>query len=128
MDTSGTYIKMCNCPKIQKQAQYKVYNYFVSIQTLQLRCSHLADYDYMKNMNMLHEEAEYIWLPRQDQIQEMLCPKAGVAYFTSNLFEWLEKPRQYQPKSMEQLWLCLYMHENHNLKWDGEKWIKTKES
>ncbi len=71
---------------------------------------------------------ELIWLPRQDQLQEMF-PKeyepvvlAELMYLTfinsadTNLRASL---RHY---SMEQLWLAFVMKEKFNKTWDGETW------
>ena len=127
MDTSETYIKMCDCPEIQEQAQYEIFNYFICVQTGQIRFSHINDYDYMKNMNMLQKEREYIWLPRQDQIQQMIGLELGELIngfdsFCNGILRMYDCSDDF-PNSMEQLWLAFYMHEKHGKIWDGEKWI-----
>ena len=72
------------------------------------------------------EKITCIFLPRQDQLQEMIdwsgfsyivsmqCYKIDAFYRTLNYF----------PDSMEQLWLAFVMHKKHGKRWDGEKWIK----
>ena len=135
MDTSPKYIEMCDCEEIQSQAIYVVYNFFIDAKTLALRFSDITDYDYMKTMNALHTEREYLWLPRQDQIQEMfelppigderfqVITPFGFAYKLYNFAEEIRNPnKKYPYGSMEQLWLAFYMDEKHNKQWDKNKW------
>jgi len=70
-----------------------------------------------------------IWLPRQDQLQEMcaggcpggymkmlvkICGWDGVTYSS----DWAIKF-----KSMEQLWLAFVMKEKYNKTWNGKEWV-----
>lgn len=72
-----------------------------------------------------------IWLPRQDDIQEM-CEAIPMkmspwdkAYWLYSFAESHRNPNEPFPfKSMEQLWLAYYMWEKHGLTWDGKKWTK----
>lgn len=63
---------------------------------------------------------DHLWLPRQDQIQDMLLKGLAnvskLVYFT----QWL-KTATYNPHtySMEMLWLMYYMEEVHNKKWNA---------
>ena len=75
-----------------------------------------------------------VWLPRQDQLQEMLeFPTGSFKYnfwdALADLYEWSfsanwEKFKDYIPLSMEQLWLAFVMKEKYNKVWNGEEWIK----
>jgi hypothetical protein len=113
MDKSKEYIKMCDCPDIQEQWGYR--------KTIKPNV-----HDFVH-----HEEAKYtfgreVWLPRQDQIQEMLQPIElhelldmcgnGSGIMWEALHEYAD--------SFEQLWLAFYMLEKHKKKWDGKKWMK----
>ena len=72
-----------------------------------------------------------IWLPRQDQLQEMLEEKSlpHLAW----LFDKFCNPNPLHPyykdcqvsakTSMEQLWFSFVMKENHNKVWSGTEWL-----
>ncbi len=64
----------------------------------------------------------FIWLPRQDQIQEMInyCS----TNFICGLYDWFVEPggREDEFDSYEKLWLAYYMWEYHKKTWDGKKW------
>ena len=89
--------------------------------------------------NKLFEVVEYeyddvIWLPRQDQLQEMLIERKGYSKHDAleNLLTDFEN-WHYDFKmcdmlwvftSMEQLWLAFVMKEKYNKIWNGKNWIK----
>ena len=68
-----------------------------------------------------------VWLPRQDQLQEMLHCSIGEgmnrlwAYF----HEWFCKigAVEYSKSSWEQLWLAFVMKEKYGKVWNGEGWV-----
>ena len=76
-----------------------------------------------------------IWLPRQDQLQEMFNFPYGTAKdwlwtlldvihkfgFNSKFKEWI-------PCSMEQLWLAFIMKEKYNKVWTNNEWRNGSES
>ena len=136
MDTSRTYIKMCDCEEIQGESEYDDRDFFVHTGNTEL-ANELSYHssEYMKSMNDLHRDREYIWLPRQDQIQEMfelppigderfqVITPLGFAYKLYDFAEEIRNPnKKYPYGSMEQLWLAFYMHEKHNKRWDGITW------
>jgi len=118
VDTSETYIKMCDCPEIQRQGT---------------RPRNLIDNsDYA---SILIGDGSYnnpfhrVWLPRQDQLQEMLLkywwsdeqPGNNISVMLQKFDWWLNDTcPKYQ--AMEQLWLAFVMKEKHNKIWDGERW------
>jgi len=65
-----------------------------------------------------------IWLPRQDQLQEMIewkkifIVKEGKEYQQRSLGDILLRAN-----SMEQLWLAFVMKEKFNKRWDNKKWV-----
>ncbi len=68
-----------------------------------------------------------IWLPRQDQLQEMVG--GNPESLINDLNDWLEwidftiyNEYAKQFTSMEQLWLAFVMKEKYNKTWDGEQW------
>ena len=74
----------------------------------------------------------WIWLPRQDQLQKMISESGEDQYYDlRSLWEWTrEGPEgedwqtQYsqQFKTMEQLWLAFVMKEKYNKVWDSGDW------
>jgi len=132
MDTSEIYIKQCDYGEIQKQRKLKIGD-IIKINNLKPDIIISIDKDRLNEIqtsrgfgfSLPSKLNSIIWLPYQHQIQEMIYPhKDGVPYLTVELYGWLQKPRNYQPKSMEQLWLAFYMYEKHKKTWDGEKWRK----
>ncbi len=71
-----------------------------------------------------------IWLPRQDQLQEMIVlheildsSKSKIASLLSRFWAWyLNTTNEFT--SMEQLWLAFVQKENHGKSWNGEDWVK----
>ena len=121
MDTSREYIKMCDCPEIQvDEFDYRPNFHFAYYLDEQWKIEH----------DFLGGEKLPIWLPRQDQIQEMLI-KEKFGTFDANWDICVEIPMQFVAKnptlelsSMEQIWLSCYMLSIHHKLWDGEKWEK----
>jgi len=145
MDNSETYIKMCDCPEIQENCKMLVGDYFIDMSQRASVTIHNVDVGMrLCLINILDGIREMdtndIWLPRQDQIQEML-PNYG--HFERHInallgfIEWFQSEVKVYPKrsnyedlekkyaSSEQLWLAFYMHEKHSKIWDGNKWTKT---
>ncbi|KKM75481.1 hypothetical protein LCGC14_1389750 [marine sediment metagenome] len=107
MDTSETYIKMCDCEEIQDKKPFDPYH----------------------NTSVWHDDSwgGFTWLPRQDELQEMVIDDGiyRMLYkfdlFYHNLyrgFEWTGKCFS----SMEQLWLAFVMKYFSGKVWDGEGW------
>ena len=132
MDTSESYIKMCEkAEEIQEYALPLLVNkepFYKSIficsvcRTETGNCIAHPDLDKREHIS--------IWLPRQDQLQEMLSFPAGS--FKDNFWsaladftEWgyREKWLDWIPLSMEQLWLAFVMRQLHSRVWNGGEWI-----
>ena len=77
-----------------------------------------------------------IWLPRQDQLQEMVGVKTVGEFenFASGNYmmgwddgsAWLRLDGyrcDYDSYSLEQFWLCVVMKEKYNKVWNGEDWV-----
>jgi hypothetical protein len=87
-----------------------------------------------------HHEAQYgIWLPRQDQLQEIvrgerhmhLLAYEFAAYFHGTvdpLCQYLGRDNYTvdSDNSMEQMWLAYVMKTKYNKVWNGEDWIAAK--
>lgn len=71
---------------------------------------------------------EYIWLPRVDQLQEMLickypegqCPSYKFRDMVREFYEFVEI--QFNFYSMEELWLGFVMGKLYNKIWNGQDW------
>ena len=84
----------------------------------------LVDYEYETGYM-----ASDIWLPRQDQLQEMVLPMYRYYQLESMLWDFEKWCELFVPAhtSMEQLWLAFVMKKNRTKIWDGEEWIKESE-
>ena len=119
MDTSEIYIKMCDCSEIQGEGvlpSRKYVNWFHD----KKRKHNYESYG--------RADDDSLWLPRQDQIQEMMWSKYCFS-FISELDFIIQKIKKDKVKaryywerflSWEQLWLAFYMQEKHQKTWDGE--------
>ena len=131
------FIKMCDCPEIQEQKQYKsgdIYyeqGYEPEVLGDFIRMSnHQAtrggyDYDFYE----LRWE-ELVWLPRQDDLQAMV--EESHILKLSRLVDWLCNEdwdggfyNDYAESftSMEQLWLAFVLKERYSKIWNGTGWL-----
>lgn len=117
MDISEEYIKMCDCDEIQKEWKAKEGDFFtVKHPKEKYRPVWVFDFYDMKE----YEKNYYpcVFLPRQDQIQEMVGCVPGNHLSLMGKFV---KFDYYH--SLEQKWLAFYMHEKHKKTWDGKEWV-----
>ena len=141
MDTSETYIKMCDCEEIQKlvpnpsnEKEHDLGSFFWN-ETDGLLDMLVEDNDtgWWMIGSYSNEHCRFIWLPRQDQLQEMVDPHSSLAafgellggIFTLPVGQWVRKSYYQRFASMEQLWLAFVMKELHGKVWTGEKWEKV---
>ena len=127
MDTSKEYIKMCEgAEEIQKIARDKCYR---------LNKGYDAVMHFIEDTRTeLQEDGFYqgiwVWLPRQDQLQEMMKGKPDhlliiLVNWTQDNIKYYKSGRikkLYPTKSMEQLWLAFVMKEKFNKAWDNKEW------
>ncbi len=80
-------------------------------------------------IGILENKETSIWLPRQDQLQEMIDWNNYGSYHTSLKVAMLEEfyktvKISIEPEdiSMEQLWLAFVMKEKYNKVWTGQDW------
>ena len=135
MDTSKTYIKMCDWPKIQGTRELGRGDFFAILKTpIDDGCLDVRIVGDQKMWMIAHRS---VWLPRQDQLQEMIksyykthpsnafeCDDFGLVEYFYN-FCWLEEDRNWDKEgitTMEQFWLVFVMKEKHNKIWNGEEW------
>ena len=68
-----------------------------------------------------------VWLPRQDQLQDMLFNNINHTVKAQLKVLWKSKLDIDSITSWEQVWLQIVMFENYNMKWDqaGNQWISN---
>lgn len=129
MDTSEIYIKMCGKTE--------------EIQSIGIPINDPKSYIIERDMNSTNYHI--VWLPRQDQLQEMVekyldekvskeeISAGDIGHVIFHFIIWLNKQKGYQKlckilkdwPSMEQLWLAFVMKEKFGKIWNGEEWIKN---
>lgn len=143
MDT--TYIKMCDCPEVQEGHEWDEGDVFVAVGEPSV-FGGMSDNVYVvgdtsaphrrKGMwwsDCLISEAgdfhfkDCIWLPRQDQLQEMFDNRFSNRYKCIQAEKFtlyckgLKAPEKFD-LSMEQLWLAFVMKEKHSKTWTDNGW------
>lgn len=109
MDTSKEYIKMCDCDEVQHNTVVDSNNFYVNLGSP----PSLEEAGRRGNpYNII------LWLPRQDQIQEML----GYPMLYSLRMLYMRFHPGFEPDSFEQLWLAFYIYSIYDKKWNGKKW------
>jgi len=149
MDTSRTYAKMANCREIQRGYKWKDGDWLMAIGEPHILNGKVKIYsetnaDYYRRYPYLG--GFFVWLPRQDQLQEMIKGQIGCSWdsMPDDIFRLLHafaeeiiESRCLLPSrvcsyykrftSMEQLWLAFVMKEKYGKIWNGEGWIKEAE-
>ena len=145
MDTSEQYIKMCEkAEEIQTYADEYLDSFSVSCWYApnHVQCKgHFTDWHMAykfcpvccKPLKITPEYSichrmkgdDTIWLPRQDQLQEML----DVHHYTllEKCWDFAQSTNGWMFDSMEQLWLAFVMKEKYNKLWNGEGWQVSPE-
>ncbi len=149
MDKSKEFIKMCDCLEIQGlRPKDGLEGEFI--------CLRDSDEEgYQAGEWQPIADCKYVWLPRQDQLQEMIGDKdcltllsrfhyscIPIRHFKATA-KWVELDGELDmvhdsiplnevectyPKqftSMEQLWLAFVMKEKYNKTWTGEEWLSN---
>ncbi len=129
MDTSKEYIKMCEeAEEIQERWTWIKGDVFAD----EINQIHILESGGHIMLMGTHFPEGYIWLPRQDQLQEMVDWKEyNISIEWGSLphkFNWSQDPLKIDGvdgNSMEQLWLAFVMKEKYNKIWNKElKWQK----
>jgi hypothetical protein len=127
MDKSSGYIKMCESAKaVQKQWKPDFGDFFVSMSLgLTSACQSITS-DLEKKASYL-KTIKAVWLPRQDQLQEMVIEKYATPWdlaiaFSNVLMD--DKTSYFDDfDSMEKLWLVFIMREKYKKKWKEGAWF-----
>jgi len=133
MDTSETYIKMCEkAVEIQEAHSWEEGDYgWQGTPSYGVHC--LVSHRDLVIWEKADEGLPFhlIWLPRQDQLQEMVGgyqPHMFHAFIEfvigcSYLESWGDYPNQWDKcQSYEQLWLAYVMYQKHGKAWNGDAW------
>jgi len=126
VDTSKEYIEMCRNEWIQEcrgKDKWEDGDFY----TDNILINHPDGFGVHESQTDEPYEMYYpIWLPRQDQLQDMLKIEESRPW---KLHEWFdswwnaESGYMHRPSSLEIVWLSFVMHEKFNKKWDGKEWI-----
>ena len=127
MDKSPHYIKMCESAKVaQKQWRPEFGDFFVSMSLdLTSPCQPIAS-DLEKKVSYL-KTIKAVWLPRQDQLQEMVIENYATPWDLAIAFSngLMGENASYFEKfdSMEKLWLAFIMLEKYKKKLNEGEWV-----
>ena len=132
MDKSETYIKMSDCPEIQRlrgDGLWQNGDCYTCIVSGGRRFTAWWTDTEDEPPQMYHP----VWLPRQDQLQEMVDGDdidkrnrlMSFDYALSNSSNPVDWHIRY---SMEQLWLAFVMKEKYNKVWTNNEWRNGSES
>lgn len=137
MDTSEKYILMCEkAEEVQKEWRPDIGDYIDPCRVVSVITSLYQPDDECcligtNNVNLygqMHPQSMYFWLPRQDQLQEMLASEEGtmeapLQQLRGFVYRVNLKRGYYEQfsKSYEQLWLAFVMYEKYQKRWDEEK-------
>lgn len=135
MDCSPEYIKMCDCEEIQTLWEPKEGDLFADIvhptsgkNSIFINIvtkdwgGVLANprYTIFNKWHSEHMVERYdIWLPRQDQLQEMVNRNINYTIAIQGFEETIEVTPDF---TWEQLWLGFVMKEKYGKIWDGSGW------
>ena len=124
MDTSKQYIEMCNCPEIQgdRDGNSQATEWREGDYLCQPTIGGATNDKVFTEYEWAREPwfGTYLWLPRQDQLQEMLHKEFVLQLI--DLQDMVEEGRWHDVDSMEQLWLAFVMKEKHGKTWNGTEW------
>lgn len=129
MDTSKEYIEMCEKAKeIQENHKIISGDYFNGGEICEdiFECNNDEGYLIKTIYGKWFLPSECVWLPRQDQLQEMVNRSYHPFGLVFGLCGFVKK-LPVKVTSMEQLWLAFVMYEKFNKIWDGKKWIKKND-
>ena len=114
VDVSSNYIKMCE-KAVEIQEPWVISGRNIGDFYYNLHTHHR---DIWKAHNKLASDFD-IWLPRQDQLQEIYCTEYA---FGLRWFYEFAIVNQIKFNSMEQIWLAFAMQEKYGKVWDGKDW------
>ena len=145
MDTTEKYIKMCKCEEIQERWQPTDGDFYVY--SVVVHYPHIYSTSSKLDVELMNKD-NWIWLPRQDQLQDIISSDVTIGYMVVGLDAFhdperycgygdppcrscrnLGKRRRLTYDTMEQWWLAFVMYEKFDEFWciETSKWIKVEE-
>ena len=122
MDTSEQYIKMCDCDEVRNPWRKLEGDYFYGCYYGLTRIWIVND---VNSCCLIEPKDDAIWLPRQDQIQELCNRIHPSEWYNIEYTVWDDLVYDWQRFATgEQLWLAYYMLSEHKKSWNGKEWIK----
>jgi hypothetical protein len=123
MDASQEYVKMCReADELQFNHKFETGHYWWNGMTTLLCISGRNE----EPLNPFSTEClgEIIWLPTQDQLQEML-PELTI--WNKIFLAYTHGKERTIPDTMEKLWLEIVMNMRFNKDWNGQTWIAAEQ-
>ncbi len=127
MDTSSYYIKMCEyATVIQKQWKPDFGDFFVSLSSGRTSPCQSVVSELERKASYL-KTIKAVWLPRQDQLQDMVIGKyptswdLAIAFSNALMADNVSYFDRFD--SMEKLWIAFVMIEKHRKTWKDGEWI-----
>lgn len=124
MDTSEQYIKMCEGAEEIQSNQHNERDWLGNIYFGNLDIEPVEQKPHLFSNNFSEVTPSTVWLPRQDQLQEMVADNSlerPWVHLCYQFYKWAHLNWN-DFASMEQLWLAFIMKENYKKTWDGEEW------
>ena len=122
MDTTPKYILMSEkAIKIQEGWRPQRGDFYLSKYTKSVVVAHP-----WFDLSTLNDTEKYVWLLRQDQLQDMLSQRVCLFVLIRDFKSFCNDSRiQTLHTSMEQLWLAFVMHEKYEKHWHEDKgeWV-----
>lgn len=132
MDISKEYIEMCVAAKeLQKREQLTIGWLGEQIWYNENDVWYQPNVEFNPYINIIRNRKKIVWLPRQDQLQEMLSKEYVDCHaMLQHFYEWCIENDGYLEdlfagnESMEQLWLIFVMKEEFGKIWNGKSWYE----
>ena len=118
MDTSKEYIKMC-------EKAVEIRDFHTGFSRGDVIVNPFSQTKESTIVTEWIEKESITWLPRQDQLQEMVYKEQTAQGKLCYFHDWIglvDKWHFKKDMSMEQLWLAFVMKEKYNKTWDGSEW------
>lgn len=137
MDTSKEYIDMCRkATEIQNPDRSIAGNYYELNGNLCIS-GYVRDWHFDElwlytipygDMCKAYTRDELVWLPRQDQLQDMMLPaNCNSADVSDTLYDFnvfvANHVDEFEYRSFEQLWIRYIMYCDHGKQWNGSEWV-----
>lgn len=137
MDTSKEYIKMCSkAEEVQKLRRpttdgFIIENVWEDGDIIKYPQGRVGLFNPLWFLGGILPE-KYVWLPRQDQLQEMIKSREPGWGLMLSFWEFINDYKKspivtggkFQIYSIEQLWIAFVMKELYQKKWVNGEWVK----